>query len=521
MMDARREAQLLETIEQQRRQIAALQGKIDALIKRLFGAKSERLDPAQLLLLLQGLDDADAAKKPAAADADALCGSEADALKHSGAPKRKRAPRDEPRVPDHLPVIDEIIDPAEVKAAPDAWRCIGEEVTEQLDYEPAHFLKRRIIRKKYVRREDRFTAPVIAKLNTLQDRSIAAPGLLAAIIVGKYCDHLPLYRQEQIYATRHGVNLPRQTMARWMGMVAHDWLALIYQHIKSDVTGEGYVQVDETPVKYLEPGHGKARQGYLWTCKQPGGEALYHWETSRGAACLDNIIPIDFHGTLQSDAYSAYPAFAHSSTRVRSITLAGCLAHARRKFVEALESAGSRQAAWLLGQMRHLYRIEAELRNRSASAKERLRVRSVESRPIMRRIKRALIALKTAERAPLPQSQLMRAIDYTLGQWDALSVFLSDGRVEIDNNLVENAIRPTVLGKKNWLFFGEAQAGQRGAILYTLIESCRHHRIDPFEYLRDVLTRLPYMTNQQSAQLTPAAWAAAKRPMPWEWRLAS
>ncbi|MEY2931164.1 MAG: hypothetical protein RL033_1913 [Pseudomonadota bacterium] len=256
-MDARREAQLLEIIEQQRlqftaqtRQIAelktqnqALQQKVSALIKRIFGTKSEQLDPAQLLLLLQGLDD-DATKKAAASD-DAPCGSEADALKGGGAPKRKRTARDEPRVPDHLPVIDEIIDPLEVQAAPDAWRCIGEEITEQLDYEPARFLKRRIIRKKYVRREDRFEAPVIAELRTLQDRSIAAPGLLAQIIVAKYCDHLPLYRQEQIYATRHDVSIPRQTMARWLGMVAHDWLALIYQHIKSDVTGSGYVQVDE------------------------------------------------------------------------------------------------------------------------------------------------------------------------------------------------------------------------------------------------------------------------------------
>ena len=192
-------------------------------------------------------------------------------------------------------MVEEVIDPEPVKAQPEAWRCIGQEVSEQLDYEPGRFLRRRVVRRKYVHRTDLDCAPLIAPLpERLLDRSLPAPGLLAHIVVGKYCDHLPLYRQEQIYRQRHGVNLPRQSLTRWVELAA-DWLKPIYEHIRTGVMGGGYVQVDETPVDYLDPGHGKTKQGYLWTCSRPGGDVFYRWETSRAAACLDNIIPVDFH----------------------------------------------------------------------------------------------------------------------------------------------------------------------------------------------------------------------------------
>ncbi len=180
-----------------------LREKIDALIRKLFGALSEKLDPAQLLLMLQGLEAPGKAPEPV----------EAEAPRRSTAPSSPRSDRG-PRWPADLQVVEEIIDPEPVKACPDAWRCIGEEVTVQLDYEPARFFKRHLVRRKYVRRDHPFAAPILAPLDTLQERSIAAPGLLAAVIVGKYVDHLPLYRQEQIFATRHRVRLPRQCVAR-------------------------------------------------------------------------------------------------------------------------------------------------------------------------------------------------------------------------------------------------------------------------------------------------------------------
>jgi hypothetical protein len=258
----------------------------------------------------------------------------------------------------------------------------------------------------------------------------------------------------------------------------------------------------------LEPGHGRARQGYLWTGSRPGGDVFYRWETSRAAACLENIVPVNFQGTLQCDGYAAYRAFANS--RSGAIELAGCWAHVRRKFYEALEQS-PRTAGWLVRQIQHLYRVEASLRERRAGPRLRHAVRTSQSRPLVERIERALIRLKASGRY-LPQSLLGQAMDYALGQWSTLTVYLDDGRVEIDNNLVENAIRPTAIGKKNWLFVGEAQAGERSAIIYTLIESCRRRGLDPYAYLREVLTRLPNMTNWQIPEVTPQAWSKAGQP---------
>lgn len=505
MTDAR-EAELLaenkalsERLSVLEKENALLRQKLDLLIRKLFGAQSERLDPAQLLLLLQGMDEPGKAPEPVAAEAPRRSTDPSN-------PPRERGPR----LPEHLPVIEEVLDPEPVQACPAAWRCIGEEVSEQLDYEPARFFRRRLVRRKYVRRGELDAVPVIAPLpESLQERCLAAPGLLAQILIAKYCDHLPLYRQEQIYRIRHGVYLPRHSMARWVGLAA-DWLRPIYEQMRTGVLAGGYVQVDETPIRYLDPGHGKTRQGYLWAYSRPGGDVLFDWQTSRAAACLDSVIAADFTGTLQCDGYSAYPAFAER--RVGKVTLAGCWAHARRKFYEASENA-PRTAAWFLRQIQHLYRIEKDLRKQRAGARLRAAVRTHQSRPLVVRLHRALLRLKLSRRH-LPQSLLGQAIDYSLSQWPTLGIYLEDGRIEIDNNLVENAIRPTAIGKKNWLFIGEAAAGQRGAILYTIIESCRRRGLDPHAYLREVLTRLPSTTNWQIKDITPEAWGKAQqRPL--------
>jgi transposase len=484
--------QCQQVLEASRRENAFLRQKVDLLVRRVFGSSSEQLDNHQLELLM-GL-----AQEPAVPVASAL-------VLEPTRRKEKKAVRKE-RLPENLPVVEEVIDPDLVQVQPQAWRCIGQEVSEQLDYEPGRFFKRRVVRRKYVHRIAPDCAPLIAPLpERLLDRSLPAPGLLAHIVVGKYCDHLPLYRQEQIYAQRHGVHLPRQSLTRWVELAA-DWLKPIYEHIRTGVMAGGYVQVDETPVDYLEPGNGKAKQGYLWTCSRPGGDVFFRWETSRATACLDNVIPVNFKGTLQCDGYAAYRAFAHG--RDPAIQLAGCWAHVRRKFYEAIESS-PRTCGWIVRQIQHLYHVEARLREQRAGPRLRAAVRAHQSRPIVERIQRALVRLKASGRY-LPQGLLGQAMDYTLGQWSTLTVFLDEGRVELDNNLVENAIRPTAIGKKNWLFVGEAQAGERGAILYTLIESCRRRGIDPYAYLQEVLTRLPRMTNWQIPEVTPEACAKAQ-----------
>jgi transposase len=502
------EAELLQQIAQRDAELKRLQQenewlrqKVDALARQLFGQKSEQLDPAQLQLLFQELE----APGPALGKELGPQSPEAESArpaKASSDPKRERAPR----VPAHLPVIEEIIVPAPVQAAPEQWRRIGEEITERLDYEPARFRCLRTVRPKYVRRGELDAVPVIAPLPAcILERSIATPGLVAQILVAKYCDHLPLYRQESIYRSRHGVRLTRQTMAEWVG-VAADWLRLIYEEIRTEVMSDGYVQIDETPIRYLAPGHGQTKLGYLWTTHRPGGDAVFTWQTSRAAACLEKIVPADFTGVIQCDGYTAYDAFARG--RAGQIELAGCWAHVRRKFFEAYQQ-GCKRSALVVHLLQSLYRTEEKLRAARASPKLRILVRALESRPIIERLHRALCHWK--KQRILPKSLLGQAIDYAMRQWASLMPYLADGRLEIDNNLVENAIRPTAIGKKNWLFIGEAKAGDRGAIVYTIIESCRRRGIDPYLYLRDILTRLPSMTNWQIKEVTPEAWAKAQR----------
>jgi len=493
-----REAELTRQLEAALAAVATLQAenallrqKVDRLVKRVFGSSSERLSPGQLELLL-------------ALPATPVVVNEPPVP--APAPPRPRKER-APRLPENLPVVEEVLEPAAVQAAPEQWRRIGQEVSEQLDYEPGRFLRRRLIRPKYVRKADRDAAPVIAPLPArLQDRSLPAPGLLAQVLVGKYCDHLPLYRQERIFATRHGVNLPRQTLARWVELAA-DWLRPVYQQIKAGVLVGGYVQVDETPVDYLDPGRGQTGQGYLWVCAVPHGDVVFHWATSRATECLAEVLPGDFTGTVQCDGYAAYPAFVRQHPQ--PITLAGCWAHVRRKFHDARDQS-PKLTGWLLRQLQHLYRLEAELRELRAGPRLRAALRASHSRMLVERLQRALIRVQPRV---LPKSLLGEAIAYALGQWSTLTVYLDDGRVEIDNNLLENAIRPTALGKKNWLFVGADTAGDRSAILYTVLESCRRRGLDPYAYLKDVLTRLPTLTNRQVPEITPANWAKA-RPVP-------
>jgi len=246
-----------------------------------------------------------------------------------------------------------------------------------------------------------------------------------------------------------------------------------------------------------------------------GAAAVRRWQRQLteqlAAACLESLIPSAFRGTVQSDGYAGYAAFvrAHNARAgCEAITLAGCWAHARRGFIEARESA-PRTVGWLLRQIAALYQIEAHLRACHAGPNLREAVRAAHSVPLVSRIGAALRRIRPR---CLPQSAMGKAITYTLDQWPAPGRFLTEGRIEIDNNLVENAIRPTALGKKNWMFIGGADVGHRGAILYIVIEACRRRGLDPFAYLRDVFARLPSMTNWQVKDLTAEAWAKARQP---------
>ena len=263
------------------------------------------------------------------------------------------------------------------------------------------------------------------------------------------------------------------------------------------------MQVDETPIKYPDPGRGSAPPGYLWTVHRPGGDTFFSWHTGRGAACLESIIPERWCGTLRTDGYAACPAFIRRrKERTGAVmTLAGCLAHARRAFHEAPDQART-SCGFILRRMQHLYAIERQLRESGAGPALRSAVRAAQSRPLMKRLHRWCSRLQTLRRH-LPQSGMGKAVAYFLNQWDGLKRFLDDGRIGIDNNPVENAIRPTAVGKKNRLFIGHKDAGQTGAVLYTLVEYARRRGMDPFAFLRDALTRLPAMKASQTGELIP------------------
>ncbi len=485
-------AVLKEALEQSRRENTILRQKLDALARRFFGKKSEQLNPAQLELLLSGL-----------AEGNAETTEEEPATRP--APRRARPHPRRVRTPDNLEVVREVIEPELVKVEPEHWTCIGEEVSRQLDYQPGKFFWQETVRPKYVRRQDRSQPPVVAAApERVVEHGLAAPGLLAQVLVGKYCDHLPFYRQEQLFWQRHGVFIARQQMVHWTAQSVR-LLSGISDCLKRELQGSTYVQVDETPVRYLDPSlEGRCGQGYLWTGLVPGHCVVYEWHASRAARCLDSLLGESFAGKLQCDGYSAYPAFAKTRSQVE---LLGCWAHARRGFFEAQEQV-PRVAAWFLKQIGLLYRWEEELRESRAGPVLRQVRRSSHHRVVIGRLRRALTKLQPRY---LPQSLMGQAISYALNQWPLLERFLEHGEAEIDNNLVENAIRPTALGKKNWLFFGSEEAGQRSAVMYTLIENCRMHSVEPYAYLKDVLERLPRCTNKDVDQLTPLKWKQARQ----------
>ena len=506
---------LREEIERQALEIKLLREKIDLLVRKVFGSSSEKLDTDQLLLALEGME----AKKPEASSVAAADALEAD-LKAKPANKsnRKKKGGITDELLDSLPAVEVVIEPEEVQADPQAWRKIDEQVTKQLDYQPAKYVCRRIIRPRYARCDEPHRPPLIAELPTMLERSKAGPGLIASVLTAKYCDHLPLYRQEQIAKLRHGIDLHRQVLADWVRLAA-EWLRPIYQILLGGVWSEGYVQVDESVIKYLKPGKGKAQQGYFWTMKRPGGDAVFHWATTRATEVLQKIVPGDFTGTIQCDGYKSYRTFLNRHGQ--PVTLAACWAHARRKFFDAAQTGAHKADALLIvHMMKQLYAVEERLRRTQASPKPRRHARQVESQPVIERIRKRLESW-VKRRRHLPSSQMAKAVNYTLTLWADLNVYLEDGRIEIDNNLVENAIRPTAVGKKNppsqklrrtgWLFIGEAHAGERSAIIFTVIEACRSRSIDPFEYLRDVFTRMPTMAAKDYPTLEPAAWQTARR----------
>ena len=333
------------------------------------------------------------------------------------------------------------------------------------------------------------------------DTGLPTSNLLADVLVAKYGDHLPLYRLEDIYA-RAGAPLPRSTLAQWVGQCGVQLRPLV-DALKAEMMAHAVLHADETPVEMLKPGTGKTHKAYLWAYSpgvfEPMKAVVYDFADSRSGGHARAFLG-SWRGSLICDDYGGYKAsFANGVTEV------GCMAHARRKFFDLHANGTSQIAGQALQSIGLLYDIEREVQD--LSAEQRQRIRQDKSR----RIADTLHSWMLAQRSQVANGgATARALDYSLKRWQALTRFIDDGRLPIDNNWIENQIRPIAIGRKNWLFAGSLLAGQRAAVIMSLIQSAKLNGHDPHAYLRDVLQRLPTHKASQISELLPHRWVPAR-----------
>lgn len=481
-----------QAIAQRDHAIAFKDAKIDKLtheIARLrrvqFAAKSERMDPAQRELFDEAM----------AADIAAL-EAELDALREPAKPAARAAPKPARRpLPPELPRIETVHAPASCDCATcgAALVKIGEHVSEKLDVEPMRFFVRRDVHPQYACRTcQTIVAEPVAP--AILDRGIAAPGLLAQVAIQKYTDHLPLYRQEAIFA-RAGITLSRTTLAEWIGVIGLRLQPLV-DALRTRLLQASVLHADETPVAQLDPGAGKTRRAYLFAYRSAATQpiVLFDYCASRAGKHAAAFLGT-WRGALMVDDYSGYKALFAAG-----VTELACWAHARRTFVDAHKASGSPLAKEAIERIGELYAIEAKLRDLDDAT--RLRERRRHLAPRLEALKHWLDELQPKT---LGNSGLRRAVDYIRRRWPALVRILDNGAWPIDNNPIENAIRPIAVGRKNWLFAGSETAGQRAAAIMSLLATAKANDIEPHTWLTDVLTRLPTTRNRDIDTLLPLA----------------
>ena len=480
-------ATLQDQLTRSQRENAALRHQLDVLCRRLFGKKSEKVDPRQLQLALEQL----ANESGPLAEPIEMDSGETPVRGHT-----RRAPTGRRPFPADLPRQVDVIDIADtdkVCACGHAKVPIGATTAEKLEYVPASFFVRETTRLKYACphcHDGVIEAPAPAQAI---EKSLAGEGLLAHVIVSKYADHLPLHRLEGIFA-RHGVTLARSTMCGWIADVAAA-LAPIGDQLRREVTATDYLQTDDTPVTVLGEDGGSFK-GRLWTYLDPRGRQVVFDATATPERDGPERVLASFAGYLQADAYAGYDALY----RTGRVVEVGCFAHARRRFVEALETDPS--AALIVALIQRLYEVERETADVSVEARHA--ARQERSRPLLAQLDQARGHL--AGHA-LPKSPVGDALRYLDNQWAALQRYVDDGRLSIDNNGAERQLRAVGLGRKNWLFAGSLEGAHRAALLYSLVQSCRLVGVAPFPYLRDVLLRVATHPQSQIARLTPKGWA--------------
>ena len=407
------------------------------------------------------------------------------------------------RLPDHVPSLRSEHEPAYTQCSCGCQlRRIGEDISEKLNFRPAQFYKEQHIRGKWVCDQcDTLTQQAMPAY--VIEKGIATPALLSHVLVSKYADHLPLYRQRQIFL-RAGVDLSRSTLSDWIGRCGVE-LERLTDALKKVVLQQQVIHADETPVTIMQMGDDekKPKKGYVWayaTTQYNSVQAVvYDFQDSRSGQHAEEFLK-GWQGHLVCDDYSGYKARFNSG----QIIEVGFMAHARRKFHELHVTGKSQIAEQALLLIQKLYTIEAELRkNKDSTAEQRYKYRQQHSQPVMQQLYEWL----TQHQLAVPSSSATaKAINYSLKRWQALNRYLDDGHLPIDNNWVENQMRPWALGRKNWLFAGSLRSGQRAANIMTLIQSAKLNGLDPYAYLRDVLKRLPTHKVTEIEDLLPHRW---------------
>lgn len=482
--------------------VKILQNQVDQLLRRVYGRRSEKMDPNQMFFdgfipasqqpetspLVEPKEEPEPPKKP----------KRAKNRKHPG-----RIP-----IPDHLERVEIVLDiPEEKKVCPETakpLKQIGCESSEKLEYRPGRFIVNVYKRPKYASPDSIAAEKVGIITAPMPDHPIqkckADVGLLSHIIVNKFADHLPLYRQDSIF-DREGVDIPRATQTSWLLQI-YESIKPLEQTLKDAVLEPDVIFTDDTPIPLLVKGNGRTKKARLWVYVRGGSDPpLTVYDFSRDRSQKRPLAFLgEYEGYVHADAYSGYDALF----RKEAIIEVGCWVHTRRKFDEAVSSR-PKEATEIMAYIARLYRIETECRD--MEPQDRCRIRQQKAKPIVDDIFDRLEELKPAT---IPSEPLSKAITYALNQKDALYRYLEDGRLKPDNNTAENAIRPLALGRKNWLFAGSERGGRAAALFYSLIQSCKACDVNPWEYLNDMFRRIMSHPVNRLRELLPDQW----QPLP-------
>ena len=476
--------------EQSQLTIEVLKQELKQLKRIIYGSKHERFvplnnNPSQLSLDIQVQEIAQC-NISAAKKIEYIRTTKEITENKKGHPGRMK-------LPEHLERREIIIEPLEDVST---LKKIGDEITEELEYDPGKLFVNRYVRPKYARagNEGVVIAPMIDRP---LHKAIAGPGLLAQIVIDKYVDHLPLYRQQQRFS-REGINIPYNTITDWVSNTCK-LIEPLFTQLLNEVTGSNYLHADESPIKVLDKDKkGQTHRGYFWVYHNSIERlVLFDYQQGRGREGPVAMLK-DFTGHLQTDGYAVYNIFNERE----DITLLHCMAHARRMFYEALANDKAR-AEYVLEQMGKLYSIERKAKELSFTYEQLLELRQGEAIAVLQSLGKWM---KEEYVKVLPKSSIGKALAYSIQRWGQLMIYAGDGKLNIDNNPVENCIRPVAIGRKNYLFAGSHEAAQRSAMLYSLLGTCKLNEINPFIWLKDVLQRINAYDKDKVSQLLPQNW---------------